>query len=55
MGMTSHPIVRNAGRFALAASIVATLLTAFVVTAKTRNEKNQHSVRPVWEDDPLGI
>ena len=55
MAMNGHPIIRNAGRFALAASIVATLLTAFVVAAKSREEKNQNSVRPVWEEDPLGI
>jgi hypothetical protein len=55
MASENRPLVRNAGRFALAASIVATLLTAFVVTAKSRPDKSPHAVRPVWEEEPLGI
>ncbi len=53
--MNYQPIFRNAGRFALAASIVATLLTAFAVVTKNKKEKERESVRPTWEEDMLGI
>jgi hypothetical protein len=50
------PLWKNAGRFAVAAGILATLVTALAVT-KTKNKV--HSVRPTWDDryeeDSLGI
>ncbi len=53
--MNYQPIFRNAGRFALAASIVATLLTALAVATKNRQGKVQESVRPTWDEEMLGI
>lgn len=53
--MNYQPIFRNAGRFALAASIVATLLTAFAVVTRHKHEKEQDAVRPTWDEDMLGI
>jgi len=53
--MNYQPIIRNAGRFALAASIVATLLTAFAVVTRNKHEKVHEGVRPNWDEDMLGI
>jgi len=53
--MNHQPIIRTAGRFALAAGIVATLLTAFAVAAKHKRVKDQESVRPIYDEDMLGI
>jgi hypothetical protein len=56
MSDRTRPFWKSAGKFAVAAGIFATLVTAFAISKK---KPKPQSVRPTWDDryeeDSLGI